>query len=233
MMDRITRTAFIAVLAWMIQASVTAQGSIWGIAGGPSLSTQHVNGFEEDGFMRYHVMGFVESSSEISPNALYARLGYHIKGSAVNAQQYYNPDTGEESRSDKSTMEFGNLSFSLGVKQRREIGTTFLSYGFGLRLDYNVATDFDPLFAGLEGAQNKFTYGLNLETGWEFPISELTSTFFEIGFYPDLIEQIFIPPQEYYTTGGIPVILPETKLTNVVFEARVGFRFWNKIIYTD
>ena len=212
-----------------------AQGYVWGIAAGPTFSTQHVNGFEEDGFIRWHGMAFIESRSEYSPNSLYARLGYHVKGSGVNAQPYYNPDTGTEGRSDKNTMEFGNLSASVGAKQRREVGTSFVSYGLGFRLDYNLTAKFDPLFIGLEDTQNKFTYGLNLDVGFERPLGELVSTFVEVGFYPDLIEQIFIPAQDsgWEYPNGQPVILPETSLTNVVFEARIGFRFWNKIIYTD
>src|SRR5690606_1288427 len=142
---------------------------------------------------------------------------------------------GMEGRSDKNAMEFGNLSFSVGAKQRREVGTSFVSYGLGFRLDYNLTAKFDPLFIGLEGTQNKFTYGLNIDVGFERPLGELVSTFLEIGFSPDLIEQIFIPPQNsgWEYPNGQPVIFPETSLTNVVLEARIGFRFWNKIIYTD
>jgi hypothetical protein len=68
------------------------------------------------------------------------------------------------------------------------------------------------------------------------PLSELISVIFEIGLSPDFAEQMFIPPQGntgYNYPDGSPVIIPETRITNVVLEARVGFRFWNKIIYTD
>ena len=34
-------------------------------------------------------------------------------------------------------------------------------------------------------------------------------------------------------TDFTPVIIPESSIKNIVFEARAGFRFWRKVIYTD
>ena len=214
--------------------ALMGQGYIWGIMGGPSLSTQKVSGYQREPFVRYHGFLFMESTSDINPNALYARLGYHIKGSAINVRSFYD-DQGGEHASRSYGMEFHNLSFSVGFKQRRELGSNFYSYGFGIRGDYNLNTDYGVFFRGLEGAENKFTYGVNVDVGMEFPLSDLISTTIELGFSPDLAQQIFIPPIDtgYNYSDGSPVILPETNLTNIVFEARVGFRFWRKIIYTD
>lgn len=212
-----------------------AQGYVFGFMAGPSLSNQRVSGFSREPFLRYHGLVYIESTSEINPNAVYARLGYHIKGSAVNINRFYDIDGNvQEGRS--YSMEFHNLSCSVGFKQRRELGNLHYHYAFGVRGDYNLKAQFGTLFAGLEGAQNRWTYGVNVDVGMEFPISELVSTVIELGFSPDLAQQIFIPPQHtgyYYSDGGSEIILPETNLTNLVFEARVGFRFWRKIIYTD
>jgi hypothetical protein len=177
----------------------------------------------------------MESSSEISPNAALISLGYSVKGSAVNTSRYYNPNTGGEQAGSSSSMDFHNLSLSLGVKQRQEVGSNFISYGFGVRLDYTLSAEFDPIFAGLQGTENKFMYGLNLTAGFEFPLSELVSTTVEFGFSPDLSAQIFIPRQDtgYQNSNGSPIIIPESFVKNVVFEARVGFRFWRKIEYID
>lgn len=218
-----------------IAVQTNAQGPAYIIAAGPSLSNQRVSGFQRDPFLRYHALVSVESTSEISPNALYARLGYHVKGSAVNLQRFYDPINNVEYPGRSYAMEFHNLSFSLGVKQRREFGFNHFYYGFGVRGDYNIKSKFGLLFQGLEGAQNKITYGVNVDVGIELPLSELISVLFEIGFSPDFAEQMFIPPQEtgYQYPNGGEVIIPETRLTNMVLEARAGFRFWNKIIYTD
>ncbi|MEO7925519.1 MAG: hypothetical protein ABIR93_02220, partial [Saprospiraceae bacterium] len=208
------------VLGIAIITTSTAQGSVFGITGGPTLSNQKVNGFQREPFLRYHAQVFIESSSEVSPNSLYATLGYHIKGSAVNVQRYYDTDNMEHPGSSYS-MEFHNLSLGIGVKQRREFGQKYFSYGFGVRGDYNVKGKFGYLFSGLEGAQNKITYGVDVTGGIELPLSELVSVIIELGVSPDLSQQMYIPPQDtgYNYEDGSPVILPETKLTNVVFEA--------------
>ncbi len=211
------------------------QGTVYSFMAGPTMSTQTINGFERDPFFRLHFLARMESTSEISPNALYASLGYHTKGSAINTYAYYDPISGNETDGSSSSMEFHNLSLSFGVKQRKEVGSNFLSYGFGLRGDFNLSTDFEAFFAGLEGSENKFTYGLNFDVGWEFPLSELVSTTIEVGFYPDLSNQLFIPLQDtgFNYDNGQPVIIQESEIKNVVFEARAGFRFWRKVVYID
>ena len=220
--------------ALMTGSSVLAQGTVYSILGGLTMSTQTVNGFEKDPFLRLHAVGYMESSSEISPNALYASLGYHTKGSAVNSPAYID-DVGNEHPQQSNSMEFHNLSLGVGVKQRKEVGPNFLSYGFGVRGDFNLSTDFGSLYNGLEGTERNFTYGLDFFVGFEFPMSELVSTTIEIGFSPDLSEQIYIPYQDtnYNYSNGQPVIIQESSIKNIVFEARAGFRFWRKVIYTD
>ena len=220
--------------ALMTGSSVLAQGTVYSILGGLTMSTQTVNGFEKDPFLRLHAVGYMESSSEISPNALYASLGYHTKGSAVNSPAYID-DVGNEHPQQSNSMEFHNLSLGVGVKQRKEVGPNFLSYGFGVRGDFNLSTDFGSLYNGLEGTERNFTYGLDFNVGFEFPMSELVSTTIEIGFSPDLSEQIYIPYQDtnYNYSNGQPVIIQESSIKNIVFEARAGFRFWRKVIYTD
>ncbi len=214
--------------------AMKAQGTVFEILAGPTLSTETVEGFERDPFLRLHGLLSIETSSDISPNALYARLGYHIKGSAVNIASYYDSDNKEHPAS-SNNMEFHNLSFSLGVKQRIELGANHISYGFGVRGDYNLKAKYDYVFAGLTGTENSITYGVDVDAGFEFPLSELISCVIEIGVSPDLVEQIFIPMQDtgYNYPDGSPVIIHESKITNVVFEARAGFRFWHKVIYTD
>jgi hypothetical protein len=231
---KLTLLFFIALCSVTITNRVNSQGAIFGVMAGPSLSNQRVNGFPREPFLRYHALVFIESVSEINPNSLYARLGYHIKGSAVNVQRYYDTDNIEHPASSYA-MEFHNVSFSVGVKQRRELGQKYFSYGFGVRGDYNVKGEFGYLFAGLEGAQNKITYGVNIDAGIELPISELVSVAIELGFSPDFSDQLFVPPIDtgYTYSDGSHVIVPETKLTNIVFEARAGFRFWHKVVYTD
>ena len=234
MKSRLGVLSILISAALLTGSSVIAQGTVYSVLGGLTMSTQTVNGFEKDPFLRLHAVGYMESSSEISPNALYASLGYHTKGSAVNSPAYID-DVGNEHPQQSNSMEFHNLSLGFGVKQRKEVGANFLSYGFGVRGDFNLSTDFGSLYNGLEGTERNFTYGLDFNVGFEFPMSELVSTTIEIGFSPDLSEQIYIPYQDtnYNYSNGQPVIIQESSIKNIVFEARAGFRFRRKVIYTD
>ncbi len=229
------KIALLFTLFFFFKSSADGQGAIYSIMGGPTLSTQTVNGFSRDPFIRYHIMAVIESSSDISPNAAFASLGYHVKGSAINTYGYYDPNTGNEQPGRSSAMEFHNLSLGLGIKQRKEVGDNFLSYGFGVRLDYTLNAKYGIFFRGLAASENKVTYGLNLDIGFEFPLSELVSTTIEIGFSPDLSAQIFIPRQNtgYQYGNGTPIVIQETFIKNVIFEVRAGFRFWRKVIYID
>lgn len=233
---RIAQSIFCFIFIFSV-SGMHAQGTVYTFMAGPSMSTQTVNGFEKDPFIRLHAIAQMESTSEISPNALYARLGYHVKGSAVNTRGYYDPITGAEYPAHSNSIEFHNLSVSVGAKQRREVGNNFLSYGFGIRGDFNLKTEYGTLFSGLAGTENNFTYGLDIDVGFEFALSELVSTTIEFGFSPDLGEQIYIPLQDtgyqYPDGSGQTIIIPETSIKNIVFEVRAGFRFWRKVIYID
>ncbi len=235
MRGKVRTPVLMALIFISVSSSISAQGTVYSIFAGPSLSTQTLNGFERDPFFRFHIMGYIESTSEINPNSMYFSAGYHVKGSAINTYAYHDPTTGAEYEGSSTSIEFHNLSTSVGFKQRRELGDNHYSYGFGLRGDFNLKTEYGSLYSGLQGTENNFTWGVNVHAGFEYPISELVSTVIEIGFYPDLKEQIYIPYQEtgYTYDDGSPVNIPETSLTNIVFEARIGFRFWRKVIYTD
>jgi len=215
-------------------SSIHAQGTVYSFLGGLSLSNQEVSGYQAEPFLRFHCVAGMESTSDINPNAMYFRLGYHTKGSAIVVNSYTD-DLGMQHDRQTYSMEFHNISASLGWKQRRPLGDIWYSYGFGVRFDYNVSADFGQFFAGLAGTQNKITYGVDVDIAMEFPLSELVSTTIEIGVSPDLGQQIYIPPQNtgWHYSDGSEVILGETKLTNLVFEVRAGFRFWRKVIYTD
>lgn len=225
---------YIALIFTTVPGAVSTQGTVYSILAGPTLSTQTLNGFERDPFFRFHVMGYIESSSEINPNAMYFSAGYHVKGSAINTYDYYDTN-GDKYEGSSSSIEFHNLSTSIGFKQRRELGENHYSYGFGLRGDFNLKSEYGSLYHGLQGTENHFTWGVNVHAGFEYPISEVVSTVIEIGFYPDLKEQIYIPYQEtgYTYEDGSELIIPESTLTNIVFEARIGFRFWKKVVYID
>ena len=214
--------------------SLCAQGAIYGFAGGVSYSNEEITGFARQDFIKPHAIAFIESSSDISPNALYARLGYHTKGAEIQTYTYYDVD-GIAQPNEIPSMEFQNLSATVGFKQRRPLGGLWYSYGFGLRLDYNLKAVYGQFFRVLEGTENKITYGADVDVALEFPLSEFISAYIEAGVSPDLSDQIYIPQQStgWYQSNGTVIPLYETKISHLVYEVRAGFRFWHKVIYTD
>ena len=234
-MIRILLSVFLVVFLFMPAISpLHAQGAIYGFAGGLSYSDEQITGFARQEFLRPHAIAFIESTSDISPNALYARLGYHVKGAETQTYTYYDVG-GVAQPSEVPTIEFHNLSATIGFKQRRPLGGLWYSYGFGLRLDYNLKAEYSTFFKDIVGAENKFTYGVDVDVALEFPLSEYVSAFLEFGVSPDLNEQIFIPLQNtgWFQYNGVPISVGETKLQHLVYEVRAGFRFWHKVIYTD
>jgi len=215
-------------------SSVHAQGSIFSFAAGPSYSQSKTTGYQNESFVRLHAIAAIESTSDISPNAMYVRLGYHVKGMAVKQNTFYDMNN-VKYPTQTYAMEFHNLSGGVGWKQRRPLGGLWYSYGFGLRLDYNLKAKYDAYFQSLQGTENKITYGVDVDLAMEFPISDLISGYIEFGLSPDLADQIFVPPQNsgfHYSDGSL-VPIYEFTLKNLVFEIRAGFRFWRKVIYTD
>jgi len=234
-MIRVLQSASLSIFLFACTASsMCAQGAVYGFAGGVSFSSEQITGFAKQDFIKPHAIAFIESSSDISPNALYARLGYHTKGVEIQTYTYYD-DMGMAQPNEVPTMEFQNLSATVGFKQRRPLGGIWYSYGFGLRLDYNLNADYGQFFRVLEGTENKITYGVDVDVALEFPLSEFVSAYIEAGVSPDLADQIYIPFQSssWYDSNQTPIPLGETKISHLVYEVRAGFRFWHKVIYTD
>jgi len=214
---------------------VRAQGSIYSFMGGLTYSNQEKTQYQNEPFLRFHAVASVESTSDISPNAMYFRLGYHVKGSSLKFGAYYD-NSNVQHPAQTQSIEFHNLSGGVGWKQRRPLGSLWYSYGFGVRVDYNLFTDYSEIFEILKGAENNFTYGVDVNVAMEFPLSEFVSATIEFGVSPDLSQQLFVPPLDSgYNYGGAggDIFLPETELKNLVYEIRAGFRFWRKVIYTD
>lgn len=216
---------------------LSSQGFVFGLKAGPSIATQQWNGFSGRGpLFRYHGDAFIESIREDNQFGFYAQVGYHIKGSSLHLRRYYDPIGMEEYPARTNTMQFHNTALVLGAKKKFDWNIKALAYyGFGLRLDYNIRTKLGGFFKTYEGLENKFTYGVTVQAGLEFPFSEFVSGMLEASVSPDFSKQIYIPPQPtgFSDQNGNPIILQEQNITNVVFEISVGLRFLRKVIYID
>ncbi len=124
---------------------VAAQSYAFGIKGGPTVGFQQWNSSDRDPLFKYHGIVFIESAPEGNQFALFAQAGYHVKGSAIiqRATQVYTPTGTVNVDKQKKEYQFKNVSVILGGKQKYDFGeSTKAYYSFGIRGDYNVATNF-------------------------------------------------------------------------------------------
>ena len=130
-------------------------------------------------------------------------------------------------------MQFQNISLSAGGKKKFTVNNSLVYYSLAIRMDYNIDADLQ-IYSGFEEGINKFTYGIDLGGGFEFPFSEFVSGLIDFRVSPDLSKQIFIPPSEWnnpYT--GTQEVFREQSIKNLVFEVSLGLRFLHKITYID
>lgn len=227
-----------------------AQGSVFGVKGGLTLGVQKINGFQQDPLFKYHGIAFVESLDEESPFAIFAQLGYHLKGSAIRPRGSWQTiviDGITYSRPPAQQFVFRNLSLTLGGKRKHDFGErSKLYYLFGLRGDYTVSTNLEKykpftqsqFYAGYypeEGFVRKFNYGMTLGGGIEFAFSELVGGLIELTINPDFSPQYKQPSFDTNRTDpyGNPITYQERITRNLTFEITTGFRFLRKVEYID
>ncbi len=243
----------ILLLSFACLGSVSAfcQSTAFGVKGGPTVGFQKVNGFDQDALLKWHGIAFVESLEEEAPVAVFAQLGYHLKGSAIRSKNFASSiviDGITYSRPPSQEFIFQNVSLTLGAKRKRELTDKAMGYVlFGLRGDYTVGTNLDkyekfnqdPRFVGyypIEGFVKKLNYGVTLGGGIEFAFAELIGGLLELTVNPDFSPQYKQPAININTTDpytGQPRIISERITRNLTFEITAGFRFIRKVEYID
>ncbi len=233
----------------------TAQdGFGWGIKGGLAVGTQSWNngstGNGTNTLFSYHGAAFIESGvSDSTRVALFAQLGYHVRGSAIS----YRSGSGYDAtgalvnyESSRNTFEFNNISLQLGAKRRGVFGYERAYYSFALRADYTVSTNLLPSDAAnsyywafafpRSNFVNNFNYGISVSTGYQFPVSELSTGFVELSLHPDVSNQYYRPrivTGYFDPNSGSSIVLEEQSIRNFTVELTVGFRFTQKYEYSD
>jgi hypothetical protein len=223
-------------LTVLFVADSEAQSYAFGLKLGPTIGIQQWNGFSgRDPLFKYHGDLFIESASDEDKFSLYAELGYHIKGSSLRTNAYYNPHIGQNIEARTSSLQFKNAALEVGAKQKFDFGLASKAYyGFGLRAEYNIDVDLDGFFRIYEGLENKFVYGVTVSAGMEIPFSPFVSGIIEASVSPDLSKQIYILPQKTgFTNASGEIITPEQSVVNTVFEISFGIRFLHEITYID
>ncbi len=249
----IRRPALLLAFFLLIALSARGQSFYFGFKGGPTLGIQKWDqSFQRDPLFRYHFIGFMETYNEEDRYALFAQLGYHVKGSTIRTYSYTTqlPDGTYETFPGRTTpFIFNNIALTLGGKQKFPFGATSKAYYmFGIRGEYTVDNNLrpaelevnDPYYAiyPFEEFVKKFTFGATAGAGIEFPFSELVGGMVELTVNPDFtrqydqpqIDNVINPNPDF---GGGNFTIPERQIMNVTFEVTFGIRFLRKVVYVD
>ncbi len=246
------RYTLLITVIWLMTSHVQAQSYAFGIKGGLTVGTQRWDqSFQRDPLYRYHAIGFIESAPEDNQFALFAQLGYHVKGSAIRTFRRTLIVNGNQVIFPAMTIpfEFRNVSLTLGGKKKYDLGTSAKAYYLlGVRADYTLGTKLRPDFIEegdpyaiiypFDQFVNKFNYGATIGGGLEFPFSEYIAGVLEFTVNPDFSYQYNQPEipnvrDPNPNNIGNTITIRERQITNLTFEVTLGIRFLHKIIYLD
>jgi hypothetical protein len=214
--------------------SLSAQSYAFGLKGGITAATQRWNNFDDgQPLFSYHGDVYIESWNEENLSALFASVGYHARGRTVRTRRTVGLN-GEDYPSRTFDQRLFNGVLIIGVKKKIPVKneSTRGFYGFGVRGEYNISSDF-AFYSGLEDQINKITYGVTVNGGFEFMFSEFVGGVFEISVHPDFGKQLFAPTQVFQDDRGFQRTLAEQNVVNTSIEISVGLRFLHKITYID
>jgi hypothetical protein len=233
------------VLFVLTTNQLCAQGTAYSFKGGLTLGVQKWNGYDQDPLFKYHGAITAESLDETSLFSVFAQAGYHLKGSALRNQGYYDLN-GNFFKADAQEFIFKNISVILGGKRRYDLTNAMKAYYlFGLRGDYTLGTNlkkyeelntqFNTLYYPINSAVRKWNYGVTIGGGLEFGIGELVGAMLEFTVNPDFSYQY---KQQTITGVYNPITrqnetIPSREIRNVTFEITAGFRLLRKVEYVD
>ncbi len=233
------------VLLTLLISQLCAQGTAYTIKGGLTLGVQKWNGFDQDPLFKYHGAISAESLDETSLFSIFAQAGYHLKGSALRNQGFYDLN-GNFFRPDAQEFIFKNISVILGGKRKYDLSNAMKGYYlFGLRGDYTLSTNLkkyeelntqlNTLYYPVGGAVRKWNYGVTIGGGIELSIGELVGTMLELTINPDFSYQY---RQQTITNVYNPITrqngtIPSREIRNITFEISAGFRLLRRVEYVD
>lgn len=222
---------------------LSAQSYAFGVKGGLTTGFQQWDNFERDPLFSYHGIAFIETAPEENKFAIFAQIGYHIKGSAIRNRNFVNVVTGNITKPPATKFKFNNISLTLGGKQKYDWGAANkFYYLIGFRGDYTINTNLDqykdfnnvfPIYP-FDAFVRKWNYGATVGGGIEFPISDYVSGIVEFTVNPDFSKSYRQPPLfNVINPFGPNRNFTEREITNTTFEITVGFRFLHEVEYID
>ena len=236
------------LIRFFLTGDLVAQGSAFGIKGGPIMGFQTGSGAQASAHISYHGIAFIESLPAGNTYAFFAQAGYHKRGSARRRLRFGNFNTTSVI---PRAYDFTNVSLAVGAKQKLDWRGVKSYYMVGIRGEYNIANNLEDfqniVFVGTNtnfnsdflyphpiGVRN-ITYGLIGGAGVEFEFSDLIGGIVELTLNPDIAPQYELPavPNVYDPVTGSNTTIPERRFINMTMELSIGFRFLRIIEYED
>jgi hypothetical protein len=241
------RSAFLFLLAGTVQTALPAQSTAFILNIGPSIGIQKWdNSFDREPLFKYHASLGIESvNNEDDRGALFAQVGYHVKGSA-NRFSFWRISGGGVEIFTENFL-FNNISLLLGAKQKKPLGNAAAKYFYfgGIRGDYTLNTNLKKLneenpflrtYYPQDGFVRKWNAGVSVGGGLELGFSELIGAQVMLSVNPDLTNQYFQPPIPNVIdpfTPGQTITIPERRIRNTTIELSLGLRLLRKVEYVD
>ncbi len=225
---------------------MAAQSTAYVFKGGLSIGSQKWDNSERQLLFAWHGALAIESlDDEEDRAALFAQIGYHVRGSATRFR--FTNFNGFPGSSYSEGFKFNNISLILGAKQKFPMGANgnarYFYYG-GIRGDYTLSTNIDDLSANNDcaigvypfiGGVQRWIGGVSAGGGIEFPLGDLIGGQLEVSVHPDFTLQYRQPSGTITLPGDCtingqptPITLPERKIRNTTIELTLGIRLIKK-----
>ena len=214
--------------------TLNAQSFWFGPKGGGGLGFQNWQNSQTNTLFTPNADIFIESYDEENKGAVYASLGYHLRGSALRAFDFNGQLFSNQG------FKFRNLVAEAGWKKYLLKEKVYQPYfGFGLRGEYTLSNNLadysrfgNPFYPDVELAR-KWMYGVTVAGGFEYTLKDMIKCFIELSLMPDLSDQYFQPPLRNIIDPWTrqKVDLEERRIRNITFEVKVGFKFLRKVVY--
>lgn len=205
------------------------------------MGFQRWNAIDQQPLFAYHGLAFIETLDEY--NVLFARAGYHLRGSAIRNVRF-NLQGGGTFNLPTRDFQFRNAVAAIGFKKKFDVPTGKAYYLLGMRGEYTINTNLRQLqeanqflfFLPDDGFVQRFNYGASFGGGLEFPFSNLIEGVLELSLHPDFSRQYrqpALPNVPNPTMPGQNITIPEREIRNVTVELTLGIRFKRIIEYID
>jgi hypothetical protein len=237
------------MLTSVCQSMSYAQSQVFLINAGPTIGSQRWNnGGDNSPLFQYHFALGVESlNNEDDRSAVFAQLGYHVKGSSLRFRFF---DLSGGAFNTIERFKFNNLSLLLGAKSKKPLGageSKFFYFG-GIRGDYTISTNIDeiggdPLLnPGIRflypsiGFMRRFMFGASAGVGIQVPIRDLIGAEIRLSVNPDFTPQYNQPPLVDVIdpfNPGQNFTIEERQIRNTTIEISVALRLIREVILID